>query len=522
MITLLALVLIAPAGATTTDTFSLGAAVTTAQASQALKLDLCQPAFDVTIESIEPYVQSDGGRAIEFVAYHWTGGTNWELILQGPRWEPAAGFDLSSSGPIGLALEAGELYALGWWIDALAAGYAYDEVGPQVFPWGTCEGSLFTGSGNDPVVPAALVQAPSAHAYRLDLVVSYPADADADGFSEETDCDELDPQRYPGAPERCNGLDDDCDHTVDEDIVDIAYYNDADGDGHGDPGTPPETSCNEPPAGHVLSSDDCNDADPSVYPGAPEQCNAADDDCDTLPDDGLFEYWYYADGDEDGFGEAGTLPIVDCEPTHAGYVWNDDDCDDGDSAVNPLAIEVCNGLDDECNGAVDDGIAEAPLTDWYPDGDGDGFGDRFATPTAACAPPAGMVTDATDCQDDDASRHPGAEELCNGKDDDCNAMIAGDENTDADGDGALDCADCDPADPTVFPAAPEVCGDGIDQDCTGVDAVECPEPPTDEGEEVPKDEDAGGGCSTSPAFGLLGLGLPLWVRRRRQTARTTA
>jgi hypothetical protein len=96
------------------------------------------------------------------------------------------------------------------------------------------------------------------------------------------------------------------------------------------------------------------------------------------------------------------------------------DCDDTAPDVNPLAVEVCNGVDDNCALGVDEPGASDALT-WYTDADGDGFGDLLA-PQAGCTAPPGTVADATDCDDADAARWPGAAEICDGRDDDCDGV----------------------------------------------------------------------------------------------------
>ena len=108
-----------------------------------------------------------------------------------------------------------------------------------------------------------------------------PLDADGDGATAEVDCDDAEPARYPGAPELCDGLDNDCDITVDEDAIDQAtYYSDFDGDGYGDPDRG-QAACAQP-AGMVRNGDDCDDAAAEVRPFAVERCDEVDRDCDGL------------------------------------------------------------------------------------------------------------------------------------------------------------------------------------------------------------------------------------------------
>ncbi len=125
------------------------------------------------------------------------------------------------------------------------------------------------------------------------------------------------------------------------------------------------------------------------------------------------------------------------------------DCDDADPSVHPDATEACNGLDDDCDGLVDDADDDLDLATaepYWTDADGDGYGDP-ATEARACDPPAGAVGDGTDCDDADPAVHPGADELCDGVDDDCDDALPTDEG-DSDGDGLLDCED--PVDGTAL------------------------------------------------------------------------
>ena len=150
------------------------------------------------------------------------------------------------------------------------------------------------------------------------------------------------------------------------------------------------------------------------------------------------------DDDDDGDCDAG-----DCDGD--GYTEAEGDCDDGDPSIHPDAAETCDGVDEDCDGAVDEDF----------DGDGDGYPDAT---NGACAGAYGA--DELDCDDDDASVHPGAHEDCtDGVDNDCNGEV--DEDVDGDGDGHTSCdGDCDDSDPSVHPGAPETCND-VDDDCDG-------------------------------------------------------
>ena len=284
------------------------------------------------------------------------------------------------------------------------------------------------------------------------------ADADLDGWIAVEcggeDCDDNDDSRRPLAPEDCDGVDDDCNEIVDDKDLDLDGYLDL--------------SC---------GFDDCNDENPIVYPGAQEFEDALDNDCDGIVDNGTPSQDTDGDGfapvhgdcddadptvypgapkdggtglgtgngvddDCDGFVDDGTL---DYDDDGDGVTETEGDCDDANAAVSPLATELCNGADDDCNTIIDDR-----------DIDGDG------AIAVACG--------GDDCDDLRPQTNPSASETPDLMDNDCDGVV--DEGTvlyDDDGDGFEETAgDCDDGDAGVYPGAAEVCGDALDNDCDGV------------------------------------------------------
>ena len=308
-----------------------------------------------------------------------------------------------------------------------------------------------------------------------------PLDRDGDGFRGDEDCDDGDASVSPAAIERCNGVDDDCDGEVDDGLTGT-WYADADVDGFGDPASAVE-AC-DGSGGLVRNGDDCRDDNAAVYPGADEQCNGIDDDCDELIDEDIDDV-FYADTDGDGYGDP-AVRVVGCEDA-SGYVLDDSDCDDDAADVNPGETEVCDEQDNDCDTEVDEGLTAT----YYIDLDGDGWG-SVAASIEACDAPEGYVSSPGDCDDGLEHVNPDAAEVCNGIDDDCDGDTdAADSSidwtsgitvyTDGDGDGfgdpstaswacqaftdqVEDGTDCDDMLTAVNPDATEVCN-GIDDDC---------------------------------------------------------
>ena len=376
------------------------------------------------------------------------------------------------------------------------------------------------------------------------LVPAVEADADADGALACDDCDDLDPESFPGAAEVCDavGRDEDCDERANDSDPGVtgttAWYFDDDGDGWGDPdvtedlcGGPPDFvldvgDCDDQDAtvhpgvihyadadgdgwgdsaasfdacegAGVLADGDCDDLDPSRNPGAAEVCGGGDEDCDGLADtedpEPPAESIQYRDADGDGAGWPDTRALS-CDSLD-GYVQDRTDCDDTSASRYPGAGETCDGADDDCDGWVDDDdvdITGQPT--WYADTDADGWGDDTVA-RVACFAVVGEVARGGDCDPEDATMSPDADEVCGGGDEDCDGLTDDADpdvsnpgtwyaDTDSDGWGALTSSlsaclapaayapvagDCDDGDDAVSPDGTEDCATAADDDCDGDD-----------------------------------------------------
>ena len=360
-----------------------------------------------------------------------------------------------------------------------------------------------------------------------------------DWVTQGGDCAPTDSAIYPGATEICDGIINNCDLTDADEGLDTFtwYYNGEDSDEFGsDYGYSvgdehewaPVESCSAPGDDWVTDGGDCEPTMSDVHPDADEICDGINNDCDEDGiDEGYFRYtWYYNGEDTDRYGsdyghsvgdEHEWAPVENCRAPSADWVTDGGDCDPADATVFPGAEEVCDGKKNDCDlSFADEGLRVA--TYYYNGEDDDNFGydysadlgsdHEWAATTDCKSPGPDWVTDGGDCDPEDGSIYPGAEEVCDGVINNCNLSSAdegldfftwyynggdddgygsdygysvGDDNplapvydcTSPEGDWVQEGDDCVPDDNTVHPNAEEIC-DGKDNDCDT-------ETPADEG-----------------------------------------
>jgi hypothetical protein len=224
----------------------------------------------------------------------------------------------------------------------------------------------------------------------------WTVDEDGDGFSGEEDCDDNDAAVNPDAEELCDGLDNNCDGEADEGATDARHLlrrrrrRRLRRRGLHRRGLRPPPRATPRPA----KIGDCDDGDAAIYPGAVE------DDCLDPTDYNCDGSSGLTDGDGDGFAA--------CE-----------ECDDSARAVNPSATEICDDIDNNCDGEADVGAVDAET--WYQDADTDGYGDADFSWSPATPPRATPRKTATVTTPEPAM-NPGATELCDALDNDCDGI----------------------------------------------------------------------------------------------------
>lgn len=164
---------------------------------------------------------------------------------------------------------------------------------------------------------------------------------------------------------------------------------------------------------------DCDDNDAQIGPHAIEVCDGVDNNCDGQIDEDKLKT-FYQDNDGDGFGDS-ALSVEACEAPE-GTAALGGDCDDADDSIKPDASEECDGIDNDCDGDIDEGGAQIAV---YLDTDGDGFGaDDTLLRTCPDDIPAGYTREGNDCDDDDTGINPDADEICaDDIDNNCNREI---------------------------------------------------------------------------------------------------
>jgi len=322
-------------------------------------------------------------------------------------------------------------------------------------------------------------------------------DDDNDGDPDLSDCAPLDPDVHVGAGEQCNGVDDDCSGVVDDPFEDtdgdgLADCIDDDIDGDGVPNSadncvgvknPMQGNTDGDLLGNACDPDDDNDGDPDpsdcapydpeIFVGAVEQCNGKDDDCDgpadeDFPDTNGNGIADCVDEDDDGDGipdvadNCVSVPNVDQQNSDndlLGDACDPDDDNDGDPdvtdckpfdpVINSGSVEICNGVNDNCDDAIDEGFPDSDLDELADCVDDDDDNDGILDLQDNCP----LVANPAQWNSD-------------------NDLLGDECDPDDDNDGDPDVTDCAPTDPAVYHGADEVCGNDVDEDCDGLAPLE--------------------------------------------------
>jgi hypothetical protein len=374
--------------------------------------------------------------------------------------------------------------------------------------------------------------------------IAYHCKPSACSLNPGTDCDDSNSEVKPGAEEICDGIDNNCANGIDEGSICpvITYYCDNDADTF--KSITATDTCNtyncKPEECDSNPGTDCDDNDKFTYPQAPELCDGIDNNCVNGADEGdvCSVVPYYCDIDEDTFKSAtvtGTCSNFKCQPVQCDLTPGTD-CDDNNPGIKPGKQEICDGIDNNCADGIDEGNI-CPQITYYCDEDIDTF--KSSTPTDTCStynckPEECDTNPGTDCDDSNSEIYPGAEEICDGLDNNCvDGIDEGevcqaityycDDDTDSfisasatDTCSTYNCkpeecdtdpgADCDDSNSEIYPEAEEIC-DGIDNNCAdGIDEDDtCPVVPyyCDMDGDLFKSETASGTCSS---FNCI----PLW------------
>ena len=235
-------------------------------------------------------------------------------------------------------------------------------------------------------------------------------------------------QTTQAATELCDSIDNDCDGETDEEGAQgcTTLFADFDEDGFGSLDNS-KCLCEESPPYSSSNSGDCDDSSDLILPGADESCDGLDNDCDGVadPPGAIGCELFYDDADQDGYS-SGKKSQCRCSSSTDYPTQELSDCDDKNAAVSPAAEEVCDGLDNDCDGTTDgDQLTEGCITPC-----GAGFQDcEDGVLTTCSAPPENSCTDFEDCSTYEtcSSCLPQPAEVCNGVDDDCNGQVDDDD-----------------------------------------------------------------------------------------------